>query len=64
LFSFKAAHCIKPSLVSLRVGEWDLQTDIDCDENDLNTEGVVCAPAPIDIKIIQIIKHPEYVALK
>lgn len=55
-----AAHCVKGihlpetwTLIRCRLGEWDLATDPDCDEDD-------CAPSPQDIPVEEVIPHPEY----
>ena len=37
----------------IRVGEWDLDQDIDC-------EGSVCAPPPQDIEVEEVIFHENY----
>jgi prostasin len=54
-----AAHCVEsiPSawrLVSVRLGEWNLETDNDCDAR--NT----CIPAPVSIKVVKTIVHHNY----
>ncbi|KAG8236448.1 hypothetical protein J437_LFUL016744 [Ladona fulva] len=62
-----AAHCVKflPSNlrpVSVRLGEHNLDSDIDCDDDpDIDPADRVCAPAPQDIRIEEIIAHPSYV---
>ena len=54
-----AAHCVTglPKgfvLTTIRVGEHDLDSDIDCDESG------VCAPPPQDIEVDRVILHPSY----
>lgn len=56
-----AAHCVedrrnssKP--FSVRLGEWDIDQEIDCDED----EEDVCADAPLDVDIEKIIMHEDY----
>lgn len=58
-----AAHCIKKldrtwSVTGVRLGEWNLETDVDCsrDDNDVH----FCAPEVIDNKIAEIITHQDY----
>jgi hypothetical protein len=44
-------------LTVIRLGEFDLETDIDCDQiNDLH----YCAPSPLDIEIAQYFIHERY----
>lgn len=55
------AACIKKipatwTLKSVRIGEWNLATEIDCDSDDPD----FCAPLPIDINVVQIITHKDY----
>ncbi|GLV36630.1 easter [Carabus blaptoides fortunei] len=61
-----AAHCVKGkdipktwSLVSVRLGEHNTETDIDCLDNGFG--GQECAPAPINIPIEEQISHEDYV---
>ncbi|XP_026494208.2 CLIP domain-containing serine protease HP8-like [Vanessa tameamea] len=53
-----AAHCVqsgKPLIpVSVRLGEWDEQTEKDCNDDDCNDS------PPVDIKISKIISHPNF----
>lgn len=54
-----AAHCLeksdlKPPLVAVRLGEWNLSSPIDCDANG------VCNEAPIDLPIEEEIVHENY----
>jgi len=54
-----AAHCVTglPKgfvLTTIRVGEHDLDQDIDCDQSGF------CAPAPQDIDVDRVILHPSY----
>lgn len=55
-----AAHCVQPkdsswNLFSVRVGEHDLETERDCDD-----ENTVCLPPVQDIEISEKIPHPKY----
>lgn len=57
----QAAHCVKKipptwSLVSVRIGEWNLESELDCDPADPSN----CAPAVISNPITQKIVHPLY----
>jgi hypothetical protein len=46
-------------VTSVRLGEWDLDTDPDCyRENEDEKE--ICAPKHIDIEIAKTIVHPLY----
>lgn len=56
-----AAHCVekttkKWSLESVRVGDWDLTTEEDCDPNDESN----CLPPAIDFEIEEQIVHEDY----
>lgn len=56
-----AAHCVarssrKWNLESVRIGEWDLNTEIDCDPDDDTN----CLPPPIDIGIEETTVHEGY----
>lgn len=56
-----AAHCAakaskKWNLESVRIGDWDLDTEIECDPD--NTTD--CLPAPIDIGIEETVVHVGY----
>lgn len=59
-----ASHCVHPSLllknklIGVRLGEWDLSQQEDCDDSLINE--VVCAPTPIDIAIEETIMHEKY----
>lgn len=52
-----AAHCLARSnkwrLTFVRLGEWDLDTNPDCENND-------CANPPIDIDVAEFVTHPQY----
>ncbi|XP_063698023.1 CLIP domain-containing serine protease B4-like [Culicoides brevitarsis] len=49
-----AAHCIHPvNRMFVRLGEWNLDTNPDC-------QGIHCAPASIDIDIEEITIHSSY----
>ncbi|XP_055600595.1 phenoloxidase-activating factor 1-like [Uranotaenia lowii] len=50
-----AAHCIKSNIAGVRLGEWDLDTDPDCDE-----ETKECADPAIDLDIEKISIHKNY----
>lgn len=57
----QAAHCVKKipstwSLISVRIGEWDLESELDCHPD----EPSHCAPAVISNPIAQIIVHSLY----
>ncbi|XP_041775627.1 uncharacterized protein LOC121595608 [Anopheles merus] len=53
-----AAHCIKNNdITTVRLGEFDLSTSIDCDKR-----GEQCAPSPQDIFAEQTIVHEAYSA--
>lgn len=52
-----AAHCLTKSLSIVRLGEWDLSQEIDCDHLIIDEH---CAPKPIDIKISEKIMHENY----
>ncbi|XP_055541376.1 CLIP domain-containing serine protease B15-like [Wyeomyia smithii] len=58
-----AAHCVKQigklKLIAVRLGEWDITTEIDCKYN--TGDERVCNSYPhIDIPIDATIAHPEY----
>lgn len=60
-----ASHCVngKPipktvKVFSVRLGEWDQATDIDCDPT-ITTEKV-CNDPPVDIEVEQTITHENY----
>lgn len=58
-YALTAAHCVKaiPSdweVIGVRLGEWDLATDPDCD-------GGGCTDGPVDMGIEKIIVHEDYV---
>lgn len=59
-----AGHCLSVKnnkVTHVRVGEWDLETEIDCDEvNSDYAEEQYCAPAPIDIEVTKAHLHPGY----
>ncbi|XP_053693703.1 phenoloxidase-activating factor 3-like [Sabethes cyaneus] len=51
-----AAHCLKSAkIISVRVGELDLTSPIDCL---IIEEEMECAPPPQDIKVVNITRHP------
>lgn len=57
-----ASHCVngrgvvnaRYRLVSVRLGEWDTSTEIDCNDDD------ICAPKPQDIAVVEQISHEGY----
>lgn len=56
-----AAHCLLKipvlwNLTKVRVGEWNLQTEIDCHRDD----DTFCAPKPLDIDIEEKIFYSDY----
>ncbi|KAK8390764.1 hypothetical protein O3P69_010464 [Scylla paramamosain] len=55
-----AAHCVsskQPDVI--RLGEWDLSTDLDCETTDTGFE--FCAPEPAqDFIYEEIVSHPDY----
>ncbi|XP_049780413.1 melanization protease 1-like isoform X1 [Schistocerca cancellata] len=59
-----AAHCLqsKPSggtLVSVRLGEFDVDSEFDCFEPDVNGTRV-CADPPLDVEPERLLPHPGY----
>jgi secreted trypsin-like serine protease len=59
-----ASHCVNGkdippawTLSSVRLGEWDLQTDIDCQTDNGQSD---CAPTPVDIPVEEKIPHENY----
>lgn len=51
-----AAHCLQPrygTLDKVRIGEFNTETDVDC-------EGEICAPPHQDFEPEEIIIHPNY----
>ncbi|XP_046402808.1 serine protease easter-like isoform X2 [Ischnura elegans] len=60
-----AAHCVTRlqsnlRLVSIRVGEHNLSSPIDC-QVDEESETQICTPNPQNIQVEQVIPHPRYV---
>ncbi|XP_045115570.1 phenoloxidase-activating factor 1-like [Portunus trituberculatus] len=55
-----AAHCVSPKQPDIiRLGEWDLSTDEDCEITDSGFE--FCAPEPAqDFLYEEILSHPDY----
>lgn len=57
-----ASHCVngkavvqsRSRLVSVRLGEWDTSTDVDCNDEE------VCAPPPQNIPVAELIPHENY----
>ncbi|XP_039443000.1 CLIP domain-containing serine protease B9-like isoform X2 [Culex pipiens pallens] len=59
-----AAHCVvgevekkEGTLISVRLGEYDTTTEIDCIEQDGEK---ICADPPVDVALEEKIPHPEY----
>jgi len=52
-----AAHCTTDlgfkSLVTVKLGEWDLSTEVDCDDG-------ICLPPPSNYKPETVVIHPDY----
>lgn len=42
----------------MRLGEWDLTTEQDCDDSFINEK--VCSDGAFDVEIIEKIPHPDY----
>uniref|UniRef100_A0A1W7R8M0 CLIP domain-containing serine protease n=2 Tax=Aedes albopictus TaxID=7160 RepID=A0A1W7R8M0_AEDAL len=63
-YVLSAAHCVvgevekkEGNLVSVRLGEYDTTTDIDC----ITLDGEqICADPPIDVPVEEKVAHPEY----
>ncbi|KAG7154600.1 CLIP domain-containing serine protease 2-like [Homarus americanus] len=59
-----AAHCVLESVLGnkklevVRLGEWDLTTDLDCARTNIGP--AICAPSVQDFTIEEIIPHPNY----
>ncbi|KAJ8925924.1 hypothetical protein NQ315_009776 [Exocentrus adspersus] len=60
-----AAHCVKGKdlprswkLVSVRLGEYNTETDVDCVNDGFST---TCAPPPLNIPVEERIAHEDYV---
>jgi spatzle-processing enzyme len=64
---FPAAHCTHQAVLSskkwklngVRLGEWDLGQDLDC-ETSFNGQNK-CAPAPLDLEIAENRVHEGYI---
>ncbi|XP_054089817.1 serine protease grass-like [Zeugodacus cucurbitae] len=54
-FVLTAAHCIRPDLFSVRLGEHDTSTEVDCTNSKSH-----CLPKTEEYEIEQIFKHPNY----
>lgn len=56
-----SAHCVNGKgivrfryrLISVRLGEWDKNTEVDCDDD-------ICAPKPQDIPVSELIPHERF----
>jgi hypothetical protein len=46
------------TLSHVRLGEWDINTDVDCDDSYVNEK--VCNQPPVDVAIEQKIPHENY----
>lgn len=44
------------TLSSVRIGEWNIESEIDCSPDD----PAFCAPPTKDIKIAEVIVHPDF----
>jgi hypothetical protein len=63
---FIAAHCVQSDILEqknwklngVRLGEWNLRTNPDCDQSFLPKS--VCAPPAIDMRIAQTIVHENF----
>nr|QXF31018.1 trypsin family serine protease [Frankliniella occidentalis] len=55
-----AAHCTEKSSppVTVRLGEHDARTEVDCS---ILGNTSVCAPPAVDVRVEEVISHPEYV---
>ncbi|KAF2898357.1 hypothetical protein ILUMI_07818, partial [Ignelater luminosus] len=51
-----AAHCLKENLVSVRLGEYDLDKEVDCFDEESND----CLDKPIDVKVQEKIPHEQF----
>lgn len=56
-----AAHCVEDrssgvKAIGVRLGEWDVDQEIDCDEDDED----MCADPPLDMDIEKIVVHEDY----
>lgn len=65
LYVLTASHCVNGAAIpatwelsSVRLGEWDTATDIDCDNSNGDAD---CADAPVNIPIERKIPHENYV---
>ncbi|KPJ09950.1 Serine protease easter [Papilio machaon] len=53
-FVVSAAHCvIDRKVVAVRLGEWDTETEKDCNDD-------YCSDPPVDVMVVQVIVHPMY----
>lgn len=55
-FVLTAAHCKTDQLFSVRLGEHDISTDVDC----LSSSIRLCLPEPEEYEIEEIFIHPQY----
>lgn len=58
---YSAAHCVQKipaswKLGNVRVGEWNISSEIDCSKKDPK----FCAPPAVDVQIVRKIIHPNY----
>ncbi|KAF2895592.1 hypothetical protein ILUMI_10587 [Ignelater luminosus] len=51
-----AAHCLEENLVSVRLGEYDLDKEVDC----FDEESIDCLDKPIDVKVQEQIPHEQF----
>ncbi|XP_050691245.1 phenoloxidase-activating factor 1-like isoform X3 [Eriocheir sinensis] len=54
-----AAHCLKRELEVVRLGEWDMSTEIDCETRLKGNKFCASEPAQ-DFQYEEIIEHPEF----
>lgn len=64
-YTLTASHCVNGkdlpttwTLSHVRLGEWDLSQQEDCDSSFINEK--VCSENPIDAEVEQKIPHPQY----
>ncbi|KAK7864783.1 hypothetical protein R5R35_012276 [Gryllus longicercus] len=58
-----AAHCVvrrTSQVVSVRLGEYNTATPIDCKELQFQPQRQACLPPPIDVDVQHIVTHPDY----
>ncbi|EFA07560.1 phenoloxidase-activating factor 3 [Tribolium castaneum] len=55
-----AAHCAVLKIVSVRLGEYNTKSDVDCIKQGINNNDQDCAPPPINVPIEEKIIHERY----